>query len=220
MIDTLDARTEALRAKAAAMAAPASRPATSPFLGLEAIRVYDDVLPDPIGYRVMACAQTFRSITVGAATFHGIAMCEDGTLPAVIQQMQPAAVPGLTFFRRSPLGQAEPNFIHTDRDMGDWTGILYLNPDPPEGDGTTFYRSKATHATASMAMGDADCHAEWLAWRDRAQWEPWHTVAAQFNRLVLFQAPLFHARAIADNYGAGDDARLTQLVFGTGVLCV
>lgn len=42
---------------------------------------------------------------------------------------------------------------------------------------------------------------------------------AAAGRLLLFPAPCFHSRAILENYGtAGDDARLIQLVFGTGSL--
>ena len=38
--------------------------------------------------------------------------------------------PTLNFVRQSPAGQVEPNFIHTDADMGDWTALYYLTADP------------------------------------------------------------------------------------------
>jgi hypothetical protein len=183
------------------------------------ILVWDDVLHDPAAYRQQALAQPFRSVTLAPrTTFHGIAPCADARLPALIATRCPAARPGLSFFRRSPLGQAEPNFVHTDRDMGDWTAILYLNPLPPLGDGTTFWRHKGTGATTSRAVTDGETRDEQAAWGDRSQWAAWRTVDARLNRLVLFDAPYFHSRALPENYGTNGDARLIQVVFGTGSL--
>lgn len=182
-----------------------------------AIVVVDDVLPEWDAYRARVLAQPFGDVqTSPGVVFHGIAPVDD-TLPAWIAAHYPGLRPQLTFVRRSPAGQVEPNFIHTDCDMGDWTGIYYLTPDPPPGDGTTFWRHRATGAVASTAVAEVDVIAEWQAWRDRDQWEPWHTVAAQPNRLVLFPAPYFHSRALEDNFGADDTARLIQVVFGSGV---
>jgi hypothetical protein len=219
VIESLTRRTERMRSKVDHFEAPDGLPATRAVFTADTVQVYDDVLADPDAYRARAVALPFQSITVGAATFHGIAPCEDPTLLQWIVQRHPHARPGLTFFRRSPLGQVEPNFIHTDRDMGDWTAILYLNPDPLAGDGTTFWRHRRTGAMASTADGEAELLSEWQAWRDRSLWKPWRTVEARFNRLVLFPAPLFHSRALPDNYGGLDDARLIQLVFGRGSIC-
>lgn len=218
MIDRLDDRVADLQQKTRAGIAPESKASPSAIVDSAQILVLDDVLPDPDAYRAAVLARTFRSIPMGPVTFHGIAECDDPTVPGWIIEHFPEARPSLTFFRRSPAGQAEPNYIHTDRDMGDWTAILYLNPDPPSDDGTTFLRHRASGATASTAATDEQFRTEWTEWRDLSQWERWHTVAAKFNRLLLFHAPLFHARAIADNYGTDDTARLIQLVFGTGAL--
>lgn len=214
MIDALDDRVAQLRQKTEDITVPT----TDATVGMDQIIVIDDVLPDPAAYRAVVQQLTFRSIPMGPVTFHGIAECTDPTLPQWIVTKFPEACPGLTFFRRSPAGQVEPNFIHTDRDMGDWTAILYLNPEPPPEDGTTFLRHIETGATSSTARTDDQFHAEWLEWRDLSKWERWRTIEAKFNRLLLFHAPMFHARAIPDNYGGDDDARLIQLVFGTGAL--
>ncbi len=185
-----------------------------------AIRVFDDVVTDPLIYRAAALAQPFGELTSGAVTFKGLAPIGASPLSAWLKADY-GLVPTYETFRLSPEGQDEPSFVHTDRDMGDWTCILYLNPDPPETDGTTFWKFRATGAIASSAATDDAKHAEWINWRDTAQWEPWHTVAARFNRAILFPAPYFHSRAIFANWGAGLDARLIQLCFGTGSLpCV
>lgn len=101
--------------------------------------------------------------------------------------------------------------LHTDASMGTWTALLYLNPQPPEGDGTAFYRHRATGATGSTDDAEA---ADWL---DAEQWERIGLVEGRFNRLLLFSSGLFHARAIPENYGTDrDSARLLQICFGTG----
>lgn len=184
------------------------------------VLVFDDVLPDPDTYRAAALARTFETVDVGAQ-FHGIAFCGDEpTIPAWIAAR--FGLPSvLSFFRQSPEGQIEPNFIHTDCDMGEWTAILYLMPNPPAGDGTTFWRHRPTGQIATLTGATSEDNlAEVLAWRDVGQWEPWQTVAARFNRLVVFPSTYYHSRALEANYGAGDTARLTQVTFGTGTLPV
>lgn len=180
-----------------------------------AIVVVDDVLPDPEAYRRMALSQPFGDVTIGHATFHGIAPCPDHTVREWIASRCGDVGTVTTFFRLSRAGQDEPNFIHTDRDMGGWTGILYLTPQPVTGDGTTFWTQRKTGRIASEGDTVEDLLPEWLAWRDWSQWEPRHTVEAKFNRLVLFPAAYFHSRALFENYGTtAEDARLIQVMFG------
>lgn len=169
------------------------------------IQVHDDVLPDPRTYRAAVLRQHFDSVTVGPVTFHGIAPVPDDRFVRWFAQTFPQYEPTLTFARKSPAGQAEPNFIHTDDDMGDVTALLYLNPDPPADDGTTFWRHSASGALDGAA---------WLAdGQDLAAWEPTQHVPARFNRCVVFAAPLFHSRALEGNFGQGDEARLVQVLF-------
>lgn len=184
---------------------------------MSALTVVDDVLPDVDAYRAEVLAGAFEDVEPHAgAVFHGIRRDLDDRLPAWIQARYPSLTPTLTFARKSPAGQAEPNYIHTDSDMGEWTAIYYLTADPPPTDGTTFWRHRATGAVLSTALNQAELVDEWLAWRDLTQWTPWTTVAARPNRVVLFPAPYFHSRALAENYGSGEAARLIQVVFGTG----
>jgi hypothetical protein len=60
---------------------------------------------------------------------------------------------------------------------------------PPEGDGTKFWE------------------------RGGAGWTETRLVLGRFNRLLIFDAALPHSRAIFENYGEGDDARLIQVIF-------
>lgn len=184
---------------------------------LTGLRVHDGVLADFAAYQAAMHRQPFADLVTPPDTvWHGIAPAPDETLPAWITAQYPTLTPTLSLLRQSPAGQAEPNFIHTDRDMGDWTAILYLTRDPVPEDGTTFWRHRPTGAIQSTASEGDALLAEWTAWRDRSQWTPWTTIAARPNRLVIFPAPYFHSRAIEGNVGTGADARLIQLVFGRG----
>ena len=160
------------------------------------IRVIDNVLDDPMAYREKALSREFRDVTIGADTFKGIADAEPIRNSTV-----------LTFFRKSSHGQIEPNYIHSDVGMGRQTGIYYMNPDPPEGDGTTFWKSP--EGSISGPWTDAVQESA----RSRKGWTAWKQCPAKFNRLVVFDAELFHSRSILENYGQGDDARLIQVMF-------
>lgn len=178
------------------------------------IRIFDDVLRDPARYREEALRAEYLSYDFGHCVFHGIARGgPSGELLAWIRGVQPKLEPTLTFFRKSPLDQAEPNDIHTDIDMGDWTALLYLNPDPPAGDGTNFWRHRASGAVSSAIP-----HERSIEGHDRDAWFLRENVAGKFNRVLMFPGQLFHSRAIHANYGAGESARLVQVVFGKGEL--
>jgi len=180
---------------------------------MTALTVVDDVLPDVTAYVAAARARPFGDLRGNGLVFHGMAVPPDDSVPQAIATRWPALTPTLSLLRQSPAGQVEPHLIHTDDDMGDWTAILYLTETPPDGDGTTFYRQRATGALTSAAATAVDA-----AWDDLTQWEPWATVPAKPHRLLLFPSGYFHARALPENYGAGDTARLIQVTFGTGAL--
>ena len=184
------------------------------------VRVFDDFLPVPAAYRARALESDFKSFefaNVGSAgvTFHGISTPTPPDVPLAIAKRFAGAVPTLSFFRRSPGGQIEPHWIHTDIDMGDWTALLYLNPDPPTADGTAFWRYLPTGAIESATAHERSAEGQ----RPNPKlWKPWRHVSARFNRLVLFPATYFHSRAIFDNWTSDGDDRLTQVVFGKGEL--
>lgn len=158
------------------------------------IYVFDDVMSWPVEYRDRALQRPFGTfLSVHGQSFHGIAACDNGAFAFWMTDTFKGLAPSLTFFRRSPLGQVEPNFRHDDADMGDWAAVLYLTPDPPPNDGTVFY-------------DDAESVNGFLR------------IPAKFNRAVVYPASLQHSRAIRENYGHGDTSRLIQMMFGTGTL--
>ena len=180
-----------------------------------AIEIFDHVLEDPDGFRAMALERPYTSYTFGAVTFHGIALAPD-TVPRLIQSINADLQPTLSFFRRSPKGQREPHYIHSDRAMGDWTALLYLTKDPLEEDGTIFWAHESgerydAHDTLPAGVTHG------LPWPETDHWEPWYRVHAAYNRLLLFNGAYYHSRALPENYGEGEAARLVHVTFG-GVL--
>lgn len=178
------------------------------------LRVLDNFLPDPEAYRARALELEYKTLTFGDEPHHGIAMPCDGELPLrIAENFRGGLTPTLSFFRKSPRGQQEPLFIHTDLGMGDWSAILYLNPQPPPQDGTAFWIHLGTNAHESRIA-----HERTAEGTSPSGWKPWRVVSAKFNRLLMFPSSFFHSRAIFENWGEGDGARLTQVVFGKGEL--
>jgi hypothetical protein len=176
------------------------------------IHVIDDLLQNPEAYRREVLSREFRSFEFPGCTFHGIALGEpQGGLTAALLRLFHVE-PSITFFRKSPKGQKEPHLIHTDIDMGDWSAVLYLNPDPAPGDGTDFWTHSGGDIESSIP------HERSEEGRLTDGWTLRHHVQAKFNRLVTFPSRYFHSRAIPENYGVGEDARLIQVAFGLGVM--
>jgi hypothetical protein len=181
---------------------------------MSGLRIFDNVLFDPAGYREQVLSLEFKNYDFGHCIFRGIAI--DGPCAQLWQWLVgrfPSLKPTLTFFRKSPLGQQEPHYIHTDVDMGEWSALLYLNPEPKQGDGTSFWTHRPTGT-----IENSNPHERSEEGRKIDNWDLREHVHSKFNRAVLFPSTYFHSRAIHENWGDGDNARLVQVMFGTGVL--
>src|SRR5690348_9054526 len=165
------------------------------------IKVLDDFLQNPEQYRREALKLEYRTYEFPECSFHGIAL-SPLTLTVTKKLAGAGLQPELSFFRKSPKGQIEPHFIHSDIDMGEWSAILYLNPNPPAEDGTAFWTHKATGAIESMIP-----HERSIEGRDPENFHLRRLVQAKFNRLLMFPSSYFHSRAIHENWGEGESAR-------------
>lgn len=176
------------------------------------IQVFDDVLADPDAFRASVLAEPVVSYQDGQKVFRGLRLPTDAhwaTVHDLVARYVPGAVVSLTFARQSPLGQREPNDVHSDIGHGSRTAILYLNPEPADGDGTLFWR----HQASGLVRGpwDAQCQADS---HDRSAWTIWRRVEARYNRLLVFDADLYHSRALVENFGADpESARLIWIAF-------
>lgn len=180
------------------------------------VNVFDDFLNSPGAYMRNLCGllrdpAAFRTFEFPEATFHGIHLVAlDSLVPAHIAAVT-GGTPSLSFLRRSPLHQVEPHFIHSDVDMGEWSAILYLNAEPPEEDGTAFWTHNPTGTIESSVP-----HERSIEGKTAMGWSLRKVVHAKFNRLLIFPSSYFHSRAIFENWGNSENARLTQITFGTG----
>ena len=146
--------------------------------------VIDDLLSDPVSHIRDILDNEFVDIDGGNGIFKNIQSRNDEVSEIIINNLFDYEVVS-NFARLSPEGQEEPNFIHTDENMGDLTCVLYLNQDHPEEDGTTIY--------------DGD--------------NVMVNFKSKFNRMVIFDSKLSHSRNIMNNFGTGKSSRLIQVLF-------
>jgi hypothetical protein len=108
------------------------------------------------------------------------------------------------------------SWIHTDGAV-QWAGVLYLTPNAPISSGTGFYKHKKTglekfvHLTQNPTEKDLK-HPYLTDYKDITKWELTDVVSNKFNRLILYDATMFHKSM--DYFGKGlHDGRLFQVFF-------
>lgn len=135
-------------------------------------------------------------------------------LHALAFYMQRPVYPNSMFFRVTN-EDTEGAYVHSDRETGDFTCIVYLS-DHEEKSGTGFYRhreSRMTHmpSFASMSLDPAyfeQIKREMVDGSDE-HWEQLDFVRGLYNRAVIFDAPRFHARTPKHGLGTTpEDGRL------------
>lgn len=152
------------------------------------IIVMDEILREPDEYVQDILSNDFVDIYDGVNTFQNIQPrdFDDEFSSMVLDILGNNYEVAWNFIRKSPHGQEEPNFVHTDEMMGDMTAILYLSKTHPEDDGTTIYNMDGTKSCV---------------------------IHSKFNRMAVFNSNLPHSRNIFENFGQGDSSRLIQVVF-------
>jgi hypothetical protein len=107
--------------------------------------------------------------------------------------------PNSMFFRVTN-EDTEAAYVHSDRESGDYTCIVYLS-DHTEVSGTGFYRHRETGMTHMPSFAElsqkpeffSQLKAEMVGGSDE-HWERLDFVRGLYNRAVIFDAPRFHAR--------------------------
>jgi hypothetical protein len=147
----------------------------------------DNVLPNIDKYVDRIYQERFYEFKDGGNLFKNIQIRPSNDLFCkFLSSLFPKCYVSLNIVRRSPYMQEEPNFVHTDEEMGDFTCMLYLNKNAPDDDGTTIYDNEG---------------------------KPSMVVKSKYNRMFCFDSRLPHSRNLYENFGEGRDARLVQVVF-------
>lgn len=117
--------------------------------------------------------------------------------------------PNSMFFRVSNK-DTERAYIHSDREMGSRTCIVYLSKHERIS-GTAFWRHKRTGLTEMPSfeeqekLGIADELKEDMVSGKREKWEQLDFIRGHYNRALVFHAPLFHSRFPFHGFGTNEE---------------
>lgn len=149
---------------------------------------------------------------VGSSIYEGMGFWGDHSLmvSALMRAMGGVVVPNSMFFRSTNVGM-EKAYIHSDRESGNHTCVAYLTE---HGDysGTAFYMHKRTGL--KMMPSFAEMHDQGIldelkqdmVSRDPDKWVQLDYVRGEYNRALIFQAPLFHSRYPTDGIGISPES--------------
>lgn len=108
------------------------------------------------------------------------------------------------------------SWLHTDGAV-QWAAVLYLTPHAPHSAGTGFYRHKRTGMEKFVYLTEKPTekdmkHPYLTDYKDMTKWELTDIVSNKFNRLILYDASMFHKSL--DYFGKDKySGRLFQVFF-------
>ena len=187
----------------------------------DGIRVVDDFVSDPDSLRESALESGFGTWRpnkgeVGSSVYEGMNFWGDHAmgLRALTRHHRRPIFPNSMFFRVCS-ADTEAAYVHSDREAGDYTAIVYLSKHDEES-GTGFYRHIESGETRMRSFAEMAQDPEWFAKfktemvEGRPEvWECWKFVSGNFNRALIFEAPLFHSRHPKHGYGStAEDGRM------------
>jgi Family of unknown function (DUF6445) len=176
-------------------------------------RVIDDFLPNPDRMRKSALESGFGTWRpnkgeVGSSNYDGMNFWGEHSqgLRELTDMHRCAVYPNSMFFRVCN-ENTEGAYIHSDREMGEYTAIVYLSKHA-EQYGTGFYKHIASGRSCMESFEEMRKRPEWFAEfkqemveGDPLVWELLQFVAGSYNRALIFEAPLFHSRSPKHGFG-------------------
>lgn len=187
-----------------------------------AYTVIDNFVADPDSVRQSALAAGFGTWRpnkgeVGSSVYTGMNFWGDHgvLLRGVAKAMDAPIFPNSMFFRVTNL-DTEGAYVHSDREMGDYTAIVYLSRHEAANSGTALFRHRGTgmermKSFAEMREDPATFEKLKTEMVDGKpdHWEMLKFVPGRYNRAFIFEAPLFHSRFPKHGYGnTAEDGRM------------
>lgn len=154
---------------------------------------------------------------VGGTFYDGLNFVgrHDLILKSLFNAEQKPIFPAATFFRITTL--ETKTYVHSDRSHGDFSCITYLSSHD-QLSGTAFYRHRATGLTEMPSIEELVKRPDFEQLKSDMNsmsdeiWEKTHFVPSKFNRALIFDAPLFHARISEVLETSYDSARMVHVV--------
>lgn len=195
------------------------------------ISVFDNFVADPDTVRQSALRSGFGTWhpnqgDIGASFYQGVNFWGDhATLFQALHAKVGQIIPSSMFFRiTNP--DMERALIHSDREYGEHTAIVYLSKTLANVEsGTAFYRHRETGWTEMPPLSELMADPEFfktirlqMLAADDADWEMHRFVREQYNRCVVFDAPQIHCRIPKVGYGIEEnDSRMVWVCHFNGV---
>jgi hypothetical protein len=186
------------------------------------IQVWDNFLKDPDAVRASALASGFGTWKpnkgdLGADSYGGVNFVGDHAtcLKTLHDRLGVQIIPNSMFFRITNPSM-ERALIHSDREYGDMTAIIYLTPDPEELSGTGFYRHRQTGMEEMPPIASLRAKPDFMSQirqemldAEEHVWEMYRFVEGRYNCCVFFSGPLIHCRIPMTGFGLNEsDSRM------------
>lgn len=186
--------------------------------------VVDDFVSDPEAVRQSALESGFGTWApnkgeVGSSIYTGMNFwgAHAVMLRGIAKAMGQPIYPNSMFFRITNL-DTEGAYVHSDREAGDYTAIVYLSKHAHGSSGTGFYRHLETGWTRMPSFEDLAKEPEFFAKfkTEMIEGKPEHwklttLIPGTYNRALIFEAPLFHSRV--PKHGFGDSPENGRMVW-------
>jgi Family of unknown function (DUF6445) len=184
--------------------------------------VFDEFLECPDRVRLSALQSGFGTWApskgeVGSSNYTGMNFWgEHSTLLRSLSAAIGQPVYPHSMFFRVTNSDTEGAYVHSDREAGDFTAIVYLSKHAEDESGTGFYKHTETGMTSmppfvEMAK-DPEFFARFKTEMVEGKPEHWglqYFVPGKYNRALIFDAPLFHSRLPKHGFGATpEDGRM------------
>ena len=183
---------------------------------IRSFQVFDTFLENPGAVRESALRVGFSTWNPGKGTASeahldgmGFGGAHATLTRALMQATGVVVAPQLTHFRLTST-RTDRATIHSDAHMAPYTCIVYLSAQNPGS--TAFWRHKETGLTSLPDNCDTGLFAKLtddMAKSRSEDWEMIDVISGEYNRALVFNAPLFHCRYPMEDRGTTDqDSRL------------